>query len=124
VSASSDVATAALNQLFAGPTEAEKAEGYQSWFSSETASILLSLRLDSGKAYLNMRDIRPSIPGANSSCGSQMFFAQIETTLKAVAPVEEVFYAIEGDPVTFYEWIQLGCDPVRNNCDPAPFAVP
>lgn len=124
VPASTDTATAALNQLFAGPTEAERGKGYNSWFSDETASILLSLHLDGSKAYVNLKDIRPIIPGANSSCGSQMFFAQIEATLKNITPVDRVFYAIEGDPVAFYEWIQIGCDPALNNCDPAPFAAP
>lgn len=124
VSAAADVPQAALNQLFAGPTEAEEAEGYSSWFSEETADILLSLRIENNTAYVNLQDIRPIIPGANSSCGSQAFFAQIETTLKNTAPVEQVFYAIEGDPEAFYEWMQLGCDPALNNCDPAPFATP
>lgn len=124
VPASTDSATTTLEQLFAGPTESEMAEGYSSWFSAETASILLSLRIDGSTAYLNLKDIRPIIPGANSSCGSQMFFTQIETTLKNIVPVEKVLYAIEGDPVAFYEWIQIGCDPVLNNCDPAPFAAP
>jgi spore germination protein GerM len=121
--ASEDIAGAALNQLFAGATEEERAQGYSSWFSGETASLLLSLRIDGNKAYLNLKDFRSIIPGANSSCGSQMFFAQIETTLKNAAPVESVFYAISGDPVAFYEWMQIGCDPELINCDAAPFAV-
>lgn len=124
VPASDNVATAALNALFAGPTEAERGQGYSSWFSAETTSILLSLRVIGSNAYVNLTDIRPIIPGASSSCGGQMFLAQVETTLKNAVAVERVFYAIEGDPVAFYEWIQLGCDPSLDNCDPTPFAVP
>lgn len=121
---SADVAKTALEQLFSGPTEDERTAGHDSWFSAATADILISLRIDGDTAYLNLKDIRPIIPNAGTSCGSQMLLSQIEKTLQSNAPVVKVVYAIEGDPEAFYEWVQIGCDETINNCDPAPFANP
>ena len=64
------VATAALNQLFAGPTEAERAAGYRSPFSAATAGLLRGVRVDHGSAYVDLNDPRPLLPGATSSCGA------------------------------------------------------
>ena len=114
---------AALDALFAGPTPAEEAADYHSWFSDETANALLSLKIaGDGTAYVNLADIRRIIPGANTSCGSQAFFAQVEETLKAAEPgIRRVVYAINGDPRPFYEWMQIGCAAENENCDPEPF---
>lgn len=117
------VAQVALRALFAGPTAAEAAAGYSSLFSEETAGILIGLRVEGDTVYINLRDVRSLIPNASSSCGSAQFFAEVETTLGELIPFERVIYAIEGDPEPFYEWVQLGCSELNDNCDPAPFAA-
>jgi spore germination protein GerM len=117
-----DAAKAALQQLFAGPTEAEISEGYVSTFSADSQSILKGVKIEGDTAYVNLIDIRPTLTAVSSSCGSSAFFAEVENTLQAVAPVTRVIYAIEGDPGAFYEWVQLGCSPENDNCDPSPFA--
>jgi hypothetical protein len=76
--------------------------------------------------YIDLVDIRPLMPAANTSCGQQAFFAEVETTLRnalrsAAYPVERVIYAIEGDPAAFYEWMQLGCSEANDHCDRSPF---
>lgn len=116
-----EVVAAALNTLFAGPTEAEREQGYSSFFSKETADALRGVDVDGDTAYVNLSDIRQVIPGVSSSCGSQAFFAAVGSTLDDAVGVENVVYAIEGDPALFYEWVQLGCPPDDNLCDPAPF---
>ena len=115
------VAKAALNELFAGPTTAEKAEGYSSFFSSATKNILKSVKIVNEIAYLNLTDIRPIIPNASASCGSAQFLAEVETTLKQFPTVKKVIFAINGEPQTFYDWIQIGCSSENNHCDPTPF---
>jgi|GEM_PF-239766 len=114
---------AALDALFSGPTASEESGDYHSWFSEETANALLGLNTASdGTAYVNLADLRRVIPNASTSCGSQQFFAEVETTLRAADPdIGRVIYAIEGDPRPFYEWMQIGCTPENDNCDPAPF---
>jgi len=124
VPAGPDVATAALQQLFAGPTEAEAAEGYVSLFSAATKEILIWVKVQGATAYVNLKDIRPLIPAASSSCGGADFFAEVGNTVKAAAAVQRALYAIEGDPAPFYEWTQIGCAPENDNCDKAPFVTP
>lgn len=121
VSAAGDLSRAALQQLFAGPTEEEKAQGYTSLFSQATKDILQGLKVEGNTAYVNLADVRWLIPAASSSCGGASFFAAIRSTLAQVSPVERVIYAIDGNPALFYEWAQIGCDRTDDRCDPAPF---
>lgn len=117
----SAVAQAALKELFKGPTSSEKAQGYTSLFSSATSDILLSITIQEGTAYVNLRDIRTLIPNASASCGSAQFFAEVESTLGEFEGIQNVIYAINGDPEPFYEWMQIGCTEENNNCDATPF---
>lgn len=122
IPATDEPVRAALELLFQGPSEEEQTQGYHSWFSPATADILIGLSIQNNTAYVNLKDVRPIIPSANSSCGSAAFFAEVETTVKGVAPgVERVLMAIEDDPEAFYEWMQYGCDENNDFCDPAPF---
>lgn len=115
------VAKAALDALFAGPTEAEQAQGYASSFSQATADAVLGVAVEGDTAYVNLIDVRQIIPEVSAACGGQAFFAAVESTLRDAVDVENVVYAIEGDPATFYEWTQIGCPPEGDLCDPAPF---
>jgi len=56
------VATAALGQLLAGPTAAESRAGYWSFFSSDTAGMLRSVRVAEGTGYADFRDFQPDHP--------------------------------------------------------------
>jgi spore germination protein GerM len=113
------VAKAALEELFKGPTEEEKSQGYVSWFSDITKDILKSLKIENNTAYVNLEDIRQIIPNVSSSCGSAEFLAEVETTLKQFSGVDKVIIAINGKPSVFYEWI--GCAKENDFCDEAPF---
>lgn len=117
------VARAVLSELFTGPTEEEKEQGYVSFFSQETADILKNVHIENDTAYVDLEDIRSIIPNASSSCGSAQLMAEIETTLKQFITVERVILAIDSDPETFYEWIQVGCTEENDFCDDAPFTV-
>lgn len=112
---------ASLSQLFQGPTNAEKALGYSSFFSTKTKNILKSIKVSDTTAYVNLIDIRSLIPSASSSCGSVQFLSSVEETLKHDRKIDTVRFAIEGNPQAFYDWIQIGCDAKINNCDPKPF---
>ena len=115
------VATAALNQLFAGPTEAERAAGYRSPFSAATAGLLRGVRVDHGTAYVNLNDPRTLLAGATSSCGAAEFRAQLDHTLRQFPTVRRVIFAIDGEPRAFYEWQGESCDLSNDRCDAAPF---
>ncbi len=117
-----EVAKAALKELFKGPTEEEKSQGYTSWFSKETQDILKSVKVKNGTAYVDLKNIsRPIIPNASTSCGSAEFFAEVETTLQQFPTVAKVIFAIDGKPANFYEWMQIGCYEENDFCDKNPF---
>lgn len=112
---------ATLWELFQGPTASERENAYVSMFSEKSANLLISASQADGIVYVNMRDLRNELSSVSASCGSSAFMAAIERTVKQFPGVREVRYVIEGNPETFYEWVQLGCDPETNNCDPTPF---
>ncbi len=116
-----NIPLAALRALFAGPTPAEEAIGYGSFFSGETADMVNSVRVLDDTAYADLKDIRTVIPNASTSCGSAALIASIETTLKQFSGVSRVIIAIEGDPQTFYDWVQIGCNADNDFCDTTPF---
>lgn len=122
VPASKDVLTATLRELLAGPTAAEAAKGYGSWFSPATAEALISAKVSGTTAYVNLADIRATIPNASTSCGSASLLAQLRTTAQQAAMTPRVLFAINSQPTAFWEWLQLSCDASNDNCNPTPFA--
>ena len=118
------VAKVALEQLFAGPTSEEKAKGFYSDFSEATKSLLISVNVKNRNAYVNLRDLTAtsSIGNFTTSCGGSNFFGQVESTLKQFTTIGKVFFAIEGDPSLFYDWMQIGeCPKELKNCDASNF---
>jgi len=111
------VARAALEQLFRGPTPEEKALGYHSFFSAQTATLLRRITIHDGTAYIDLHDMRPALAGATSSCGSAEFISQVAATLAQFPAIERTVFAIEGDPKTFYEWLEFECGPMNDHCD-------
>jgi hypothetical protein len=101
------VATAALTQLLAGPTRAERAAGYWSVFTSATAGSLRSVRITNAVGYADFRDLRPLMPTAGSSAGTAAFLAELDTTFKQFSTVRRTVYSLDGDVAAFYEWLQL-----------------
>ena len=94
-----------LQQLFAGPTEAEAAQGYVSPFSEATAGMVTGIRVEGRTAYVDVADVLPAML-ADDDCSREAFQAEVEATLKEVLPVEWVVYSIEGDPQAFCQWMQ------------------
>ncbi len=118
------VAKAALEQLFAGPTSEEQSRGFTSDFSEDTKSLLISVNVKNGAAYVNLRDPTsvPAMGNFTTSCGGSNFFGQVENTLKQFPAIKKVFFAIEGDPSAFYSWMQLDeCPRELQQCDASNF---
>lgn len=115
------VATAALKELFKGPT-AEEAKEYSAYGPPDTNGILNSVNVKNGAAYVNFNKVVFTQMGnATSSCGGG-FFSMIEATLKQFPTIKNVYYAIEGNTNDFYEWVQVGeCPHGKRNCSAANF---
>jgi spore germination protein GerM len=121
IPATASVATAALEQLFSGPSASEKAKGYISTFSDSTKSILISVKVKNGTAYVNLKDFRQIIPNTSASCASELFLAEMDTTLKQFPSIKKAIYAIEGVPADFYGHLQMDCEEDPTLCDETPF---
>lgn len=118
------VATAALIELLKGPTAREEARGLASFFSSETADLLRSVRVEDGVAYVDLEDI-VGISNVSTSCGSTYFLSQMDATLKQFPTIKKTVYATAGSPESFYTFLQRVCPgPVADaegNCAPGRF---
>lgn len=101
------VPAAALTQLLAGPTAAERNAGYWSFFSDRTAQMLRSLRIASGVAHADFKDFSKIIPNASSSFGSAALMAELDTTLRQFSSVRSTMYSFNGDDRAFYDWLQM-----------------
>ncbi len=111
------VAKAALEELFRGVTPDESSKGFVSFSPEETKGILKSVKIKNKAAYINFnKAVYEQMGTATTSCGSG-FFASVEETLFQFPTIKKVFYAIEGSPRDFYEWVQVGeCSPELRNC--------
>lgn len=117
------VAAATLRALFAGPTPQEAAAGYRSVFSPATSGLLKSVHIRKGTAYVDMHDLSQAMSGATSSCGAAEFQAQVSRSLKRFPTIGRVIYAFEGNPRSFYEWMNESCGPANDYCDARPFGA-
>ena len=121
VASTSSIATAALEQLFSGPSASERAKGYLSTFSDTTKAILIGVRVKNGTAYVNLKDFTQIIPNTSASCASELFMAEMDTTLKQFPSIKKAVYAIEGSPRSFYGHLQMDCEDEPGLCDETPF---
>ena len=88
---------------------------------SSLTTILISVRVKKGTAYVNLKDFRQIIPNTSASCASQLFLAEMDTTLKQFPSIKRAIYAIEGVPADFYGHLQMDCEDDPHLCDEAPF---
>lgn len=95
-----------MEQLLAGPTEQERAQGLGAFFSDQTRDLLISAERRGDVAEVDFKDLRPVIPNASSSCGSAALLAQLDATAKQFG-ASRTLYSINGDLDTFYNWLQL-----------------
>lgn len=118
----SGVARAALDELFKGVTEEEKAKGFWSFEPESTSGIVKGLRVKNGAAYLNFTKAAfDKLGNATTSCGAG-FWPMVEMTLMQFPTIKKVVYAVEGNTNDFYEWVQVGeCPHGRRHCSKANF---
>ncbi|MCO5309334.1 MAG: GerMN domain-containing protein [Austwickia sp.] len=119
----SGVTRAALIELLKGPSAQERAQGYTGWFSPATEGGLRDVRVTGGTAYVDLADLRATIPNASTSCGSAALLAELTETTTAAAHVDTVRFAIDGQPAIFWGWLERGCEDTNDRCDPTPFGT-
>jgi spore germination protein GerM len=103
-----DLPTAAVRELLAGPTAAERDQGYSSWFSPDTAGMLRSVRVEDKVAHVDFEGaLRTTIPGASTSAGSLVLLAELDATTRQFPDITDSVYSLAGDVNAFYDWLQL-----------------
>ena len=101
---------AALERRLSGPASG----GDTTWFSQATANSLRSVDVDSGgNAIVDFHDLRPLIPNASSSAGSQILLDDLNEAVFEIPGIASVEYRMDGSCDLFWEWLQYGCERVR-----------
>lgn len=114
VPVTSGVLRASLDALLAGPTPAERDDGLSSWFSEATAGVLNDVTIDGeGRAVVDLADLRPIIPNASTSAGSERLLAELDATVFQFPTVTSVEYRIDGNCEAFWNWLQRSCEVVE-----------
>ncbi len=104
-----DIYLSAFEQLVAGPTPEEASAGAASFFSNATAGVVKSAVLDGDLLRVDFTDLRPLIPNASTSCGSEALLAQLNSTAFQFTEVQRTRYLIDGNCSEFANWLQRDC---------------
>ncbi len=104
-----DPVRAALDQLVSGPTDTEAASGASSFFSAETAGMVLSTELDGDLLIVDFDNRTSSLNNASTSCGSAAFLSQLNTTVFQFDSINRVRYSFNGSCEAFMNWLQGSC---------------
>lgn len=110
----SEVLAATFDQLLAGPSATDATAGLTSWFSSATASLLLSASIaPDGAATIDFDPtLATTIPNASSSAGSDELVRQLDATVFQFPGITSATYELGGSCEDFAAWLQQsGCTP-------------
>lgn len=115
VAPGADPIRSAFDQLVSGPTDTESDAGAGSFFSAQTTGTVDSTTLTDGLLVVDFNDLRPLIPNASTSCGSEALLSQLDSTGFQFELVERIRYEIEGSCDAFAEWLQRECFEIDSN---------
>jgi hypothetical protein len=101
--------TSTLNELLAGPNDAERDAGLASWFSPATAGVLTGVTAGGGVFTADFAGLNVLIPNASTSAGSLMLLSQLNSTMFQFDFVQTAEYTLDGGCAAFWEWLQSGC---------------
>lgn len=113
VPSTAGVMRAAMDQLLAGPTEAEQADGLGTAFLPGASGKLGEVKINSdGEAVVDL----PSGffgPGVGTTTGSSLLLRQLDTTVFQFPTVGSVEYRLDGSCEAFFEALQLLCQVIE-----------
>ena len=104
----------ALNALVAGPTPSEQSEGITSWFSADTAGMVVDVTLADGVAVVDFDGRLDDTIESNvtTSAGSEALLAELDATVFQFATVTSVEYRLGGSCDAFWQWLERTCHQV------------
>jgi spore germination protein GerM len=104
------ILTTTTQQLIAGPTDEERADGYTSAFSAETAGLLSSVKIASGAVLVDFNSL-DGLVGIDVEPFRTQFLANLNATLFQYDQVASVEYQIRGSCESFWEALgATACD--------------
>lgn len=107
----SQLLTATLEQLLAGPSAGDRAAGLTSLFSGATTGELASATVAAdGTATVDFDpSLATTIPNASSSAGSDELVRELDATVFQFPGVTSATYELGGSCDDFYAWLQSDC---------------
>jgi hypothetical protein len=110
VEESTALLTNTMEQLVAGPTAEERADGFTSFWSSSTANAVNSVQLAGGAALVNFGSPVASLSGIDQEPARSFFLADIYTSLFQYERVTSVELRLGSDCAAFFALVgQTGC---------------
>jgi hypothetical protein len=97
----------AMNHLLAGPNATERADGFGSFFSEESAGALLTGNLQDGHLILDFTE-GITVDNASTATGSTFFLAELYANAFQFEQVGSVEFRINGSCEAFWEFLQAG----------------
>ena len=113
---------ATLEALLEGPTAEERAAGFGSFFSAETAGALEALAVEGGLAVVDFNDAI-YVNNASTSTGSEFFLAELTANLFQFDQIDRIEFRVDGRCEAFWNWLQRECSMVTREgpSDELPF---
>jgi hypothetical protein len=108
-----DPVTGAIAALLAGPTAAERAQGYRATFAEYAEGALRAVEVRDGTATLTLTDLRDRYTHGHW-CTAVELLTSLDHTLLAFEHIEAARYTFAGaQPGAFYRWLHLTAPDAR-----------
>ncbi len=104
-----DEIEATLLALLAGLTEEERAMGYSSFFSAQSANAVNFVLLDGDRLIVDFND-GILIGNASTTTGGLYFGAELRANLFRFPEVQEIEFRLNGSCEAYYNWLQGNCE--------------
>jgi hypothetical protein len=101
------VIEATLAALLAGPTDAERAAGIESFFSAESANALDSVELGGHHLIVDFNDAI-IINNASTTTGGTYFMAELQANLFQFPVVDTIEFRLNGSCLAFGDYMEIG----------------
>lgn len=101
----------AVEQLLAGPTSSEHAEGLWSFFGPDTKDALIRVDVDHGRAHVDLDAAIATLNNASTSCGSAALLSSLTRTITQFDGVDSAVFYLAGDAAAFYDWLGMVTPP-------------
>lgn len=116
-----ETATAALKELFKGPTEDEKKRfKVSSYFSSKSEDLLNQIVIRDGNAYVDLKGPLSKFVTENTystSCGSSAFLSPMVETLQQFQSIKKIYFSFNGNYENFYSTFEMECPEELKECE-------